>query len=93
MHCPRCQNELLDEIDRNGVTVDRCAKCRGIWLDRGELEKLVARATAEIEGAAPVRGVPWPGQHSRDFDREPPSSRRSHPGQHRKRSFWHELLD
>lgn len=33
------------EIDRDGVTIDRCEKCRGVWLDRGELEKLIARSS------------------------------------------------
>ena len=42
MTCPRCSGSL-HEIDRDGVTIDRCEKCRGVWLDRGELEKLVSR--------------------------------------------------
>jgi Zn-finger nucleic acid-binding protein len=42
MNCPRCERDTLIEIDRQGITIDRCDKCRGIWLDRGELEKLVA---------------------------------------------------
>lgn len=47
MRCPRCEEIVLDEIDRNGVTIDRCSGCRGIWLDRGELEKIIARAGQE----------------------------------------------
>lgn len=43
MKCPRCESVVLDEADRSGITVDRCPSCRGIWLDRGELEKLMAR--------------------------------------------------
>jgi uncharacterized protein len=49
MKCPRCETETLDERDRDGITVDACPSCRGLWLDRGELEKLIARATREIE--------------------------------------------
>ena len=49
MKCPRCQESVLDEREREGVTVDACPTCRGIWLDRGELERLVARARDEIE--------------------------------------------
>jgi Zn-finger nucleic acid-binding protein len=41
MKCPRCDG-LLDERERQGVTVDVCPGCRGVWLDRGELEKLLA---------------------------------------------------
>jgi uncharacterized protein len=92
MHCPRCEAVVLDEIDRNGVTVDRCASCRGIWLDRGELEKLLARATAELE-AGPQARAPLPEHRYRDHDREPPSSRREYHGHKRHRSFWHELFD
>jgi Zn-finger nucleic acid-binding protein len=104
MQCPRCQNVVLDELDRSGVTVDRCGNCRGIWLDRGELEKLIARATAELEGAAPVRAVPPSPQAAPQQpqyghapygyeEREPPSSRRSYHGHKRHRSFWHQLFD
>lgn len=93
MHCPRCENVTLDELDRNGVTVDRCATCRGIWLDRGELEKLIARATAEIETSAQARApVPHTTDPRHRYDREPPSSRRGHGHGHR-RSFWHDLFD
>jgi Zn-finger nucleic acid-binding protein len=98
MQCPRCQNQVLDEIDRSGVTVDRCTSCRGIWLDRGELEKLIARATAEFEGAPAGVSPSYPGPqaHYGRHHHEPPSSRRGHqsyhPG-HKRRSFWHELFD
>jgi Zn-finger nucleic acid-binding protein len=47
MNCPRCQNAQLTELDRDGITLDRCTSCRGIWLDRGELEKLLARGRSE----------------------------------------------
>ena len=53
MHCPRCENVTLDEMDRAGVTVDRCPECRGVWLDRGELEKILAREARESEEFRP----------------------------------------
>jgi len=49
MNCPRCENSVLDERERDGVNIDVCRACRGIWLDRGELEKIVARAAQEME--------------------------------------------
>lgn len=52
MHCPRCEAPLA-ERERDGVTIDICASCRGIWLDRGELEKLIARASAALDEAPP----------------------------------------
>ncbi len=40
--CPRC-GLALDETDHQGLKVDVCGKCKGLWLDAGELEKVVAR--------------------------------------------------
>jgi Zn-finger nucleic acid-binding protein len=39
--CPSCSATLVP-VDRSGVTIDACPGCRGVWLDRGELDKLVA---------------------------------------------------
>ncbi len=45
MNCPKCESEMRG-YERNGVTVDQCTGCRGIFLDRGELERLI-----EAEGS------------------------------------------
>ncbi|HYF32323.1 MAG TPA: zf-TFIIB domain-containing protein [Chitinophagaceae bacterium] len=42
MKCPKC-NETLVMADRNGVEIDYCPNCRGVWLDRGELDKILER--------------------------------------------------
>ena len=42
MHCPVDQTTLLMS-ERQGVEIDYCPQCRGVWLDRGELDKLIAR--------------------------------------------------
>lgn len=47
MQCPVCE-ATLTPVDRSGIEIDVCTRCRGVWLDRGELEKLIERA-----GAAP----------------------------------------
>jgi Zn-finger nucleic acid-binding protein len=44
MKCPRCESYVLAEQNRGGITVDVCSQCRGAWLDRGELEKLISQA-------------------------------------------------
>ena len=44
MRCP-VDNELLVRADRSGVEIDYCPKCRGVWLDRGELDKIIDRAS------------------------------------------------
>ena len=46
MKCPACPEIALVLSDRNGVEIDYCPKCRGVWLDRGELDKLIERAPA-----------------------------------------------
>ena len=43
MNCPRC-NVVLTLSNRDGVEIDYCPHCRGVWLDRGELEKVIERA-------------------------------------------------
>lgn len=42
LNCPVCSTAMT-EVDKAGVTIDTCPKCRGVWLDRGELEKLGER--------------------------------------------------
>lgn len=41
MDCPVCDNVRMREVDRDGVTIDICPQCKGVWLDRGELDKLL----------------------------------------------------
>lgn len=43
MQCPKCDADLVIS-DRQGIEIDFCPKCRGVWLDRGELDKIVERA-------------------------------------------------
>jgi len=65
MRCP-VDNETLVMADRNGVEIDYCPKCRGVWLDRGELDKIIERvgvapAPAPAPAAAPVPPAPPQG--------------------------------
>lgn len=61
MKCP-VDEETLVMTDRNGVEIDYCPKCRGVWLDRGELDKIIERA-ADAPPPPPSRGA------TRDHDR------------------------
>ena len=45
MLCPVCNVDLIMS-DRNGVEIDYCPKCRGVWLDRGELDKIIERSAS-----------------------------------------------
>ena len=49
MLCPSCRVDLTI-ADRQGVEVDYCPQCRGVWLERGELDKIVERAAALTPG-------------------------------------------
>lgn len=52
MRCP-VDNETLVMADRSGVEIDYCPKCRGVWLDRGELDKIIEKSTPAPQAAAP----------------------------------------
>lgn len=90
MTCPRCENRILFELDRHGVTVDRCEHCRGIWLDRGELDKLLAQARneerAQMEAPREDSSDDLPrgtrrGRTDDDDDRD-------YPRERKRRSIW-----
>lgn len=44
MKCPVCKDITLLMSEKNGVEIDYCPQCRGIWLDRGELDKIIEKA-------------------------------------------------
>lgn len=47
MKCPTCPDATLTLSERQGVEIDYCPQCRGVWLDRGELDKLLERSVAQ----------------------------------------------
>lgn len=50
MQCPVCKNVALSMTERQGVEIDYCPQCRGVWLDRGELDKLIERSEPALRG-------------------------------------------
>ena len=48
MNCPLCLDQVLEPYIRSGIEIDVCPSCRGVWLDRGELEKLAVEEPADI---------------------------------------------
>ncbi len=58
MHCPVCNDVDLVMSNRQGIEIDYCPKCRGIWLDRGELDKIIDRSANELAALAPAPAVP-----------------------------------
>ncbi len=55
MQCPICNVELK-MADRQGVEIDYCPQCRGVWLDRGELDKIIERTAGDPRSRANVDG-------------------------------------
>ena len=45
MKCPACNDTSLVMSDRQGIEIDYCPECRGVWLDRGELDKIIERSS------------------------------------------------
>jgi uncharacterized protein len=90
MKCPIDETELVMS-ERQGVEIDYCPKCRGVWLDRGELDKIIERAevSAAPQSSAPsYHGEPYQGQ--RDYgDRD----ERYDPRRKKKKSMLGELFD
>jgi Zn-finger nucleic acid-binding protein len=55
MKCPVCEVDL-QMSERQGIEIDYCPKCRGVWLDRGELDKIIERTNAEFGPGRGSRG-------------------------------------
>ena len=90
MKCPNCPDATLVMTDRQGIEIDYCPTCRGIWLDRGELDKLLERASA----ASPAVAAPAPRPQARP-DFEDSDYRRGSRSEHRyrRKSWLDEIFD
>lgn len=67
--CPN-DNAPMTTVERSGVQFDMCPTCRGVWLDRGELENLMAAATGEARGV-PVAPPPAYAPRQAGYDSRP----------------------
>ena len=72
--CPQCHASLV-EVNRSGVMIDVCPECKGIWLDRGELERII-QMTRELEAEFSGYGARPPAEQQRARPPEPRDSRR-----------------
>ena len=91
MACP-IDGTTLVMSERQGIEIDYCPSCRGVWLDRGELDKIIERSGAAEQPAAPPppQGQPWGSQ--------PPQQQHYGQAYHgkpykRRKSFLEELFD
>jgi hypothetical protein len=84
MQCPVCDVELKIS-ERQGVEIDYCPKCRGVWLDRGELDKIIERSAAVV--VPPSQGYAPPRRDDDDDYRPGETHKR------KRKSFLDELFD
>lgn len=101
MKCPVCPDSVLSVGVREGVEIDYCPRCRGVWLDRNELDKIIdrsARLDSDLhhEGDRPRRGSmpasqPHSNQHPQHFGSSNDSSHgnvRYEEPRHKKKGGW-----
>lgn len=92
MMCPNCQTGMK-EITREGVQIDMCATCHGVWLDRGELNKLLELNRQEFAPAeAPPQRVSQAPQQREYYDDHHSRGYGKHGG-YRKKSKLESLFD
>jgi hypothetical protein len=86
VYCPVCKNVELKISDRQGIEIDYCPQCRGVWLDRGELDKIIERSnTFEGRPARPANDAPYDDD---DYHEEQPS-----PQKRKRKSFLGDVFD
>lgn len=66
MKCPVCSNVSLVMSDRQGIEIDYCPECRGVWLDRGELDKVIERSSAALPQQKSMHDESRSKQYSQD---------------------------
>lgn len=85
MKCPNCKEITLVISERQGIEIDFCPECRGVWLDRGELDKILERSQAS-ERAEMAQPPPYTqGSHHSQGSYQKPYKK--------KKSFFEEIFD
>ncbi|MUV14385.1 zf-TFIIB domain-containing protein [Noviluteimonas gilva] len=92
MRCPHCPDATLLMTDRQGIEIDYCPTCRGVWLDRGELDKLLERAGSAAAPAPQPQAAqpaysPHPQQHQQHHQHH------GKPYYKHKKSWLSEIFD
>ena len=101
MNCPICNIELkLSE--RSGVEIEYCSQCRGVWLDRGELDKIIEKNSSQqaYYGESNNRGHYEEPRNHHDYDTHGHNSYNQYGGnnqnykhKHKKKSFLEDIFD
>ncbi len=86
MKCPVCKEVSLSMSERNGVEIDFCPECRGVWLDRGELDKIIEKVNEGTKPPPPAS--PAFNQPTNDYNQQ-----QQYYKHKRKKSFLEEIFD
>lgn len=101
MKCPNCE-EMLVMTERQGIEIDYCPKCRGVWLDKGELDKIIERSVTstssqELRDNESKRKHQYDDDEDNDvggfFNREKRDDNSFNPDRKRKGGFLGDLFD
>jgi uncharacterized protein len=95
MKCPVCKEPDLVMSERQGIEIDYCPACRGVWLDRGELDKIVEKSTeaANIRPAAEEAPRPPADPYYVDHNHVSDSHKYSHHNRWKRKSWLSEIFD
>jgi Zn-finger nucleic acid-binding protein len=85
----------LKITDRQGIEIDYCPKCRGVWLDRGELDKLIERSAGVATTAASqaATSLPHAPRYRDSYGEGGEGGEHGHHGKHRRKSFLGDIFD
>jgi len=92
MNCP-VDGTTLAMTSRDGVEIDYCPQCRGVWLDRGELDKIIQRAGADDIRPAAAASEPPPRYDDRPAPRYDDDRHHRYDKRRRRRSLLDDLFD
>lgn len=95
MKCPICTGIDLKIAERQGIEIDYCPECRGVWLDRGELDKIIERSVPQMNANTQPDPRFQQGGHNRQhFDKHGHDDHGyGHNGHHKRKSWLSELFD
>ena len=96
MKCPTCITPDLLMTERLNIEIDYCPQCRGVWLDRGELDKIIERSTREAVPLSSAVAQPTVVAPPAPYDNRYGQRDSHHDGHHGyrgKKSIWKELFD
>lgn len=94
MKCPVCRGVDLKIAERQGVEIDYCPECRGIWLDRGELDKIIERSYSQTNTHRQPESHLHQSGHDQHYAKQHHDDHGyGHNGHHKKKSWLSELFD